>query len=425
MCGIVYGKSFKDKPINKTIIQQYRSQRTRGIQGFGVFDVEFRHIIKEPTEGKIMKWLENKPSKEILFHHRFPTSTENVRNACHPFSTKDHFGDTQYVFVHNGSVNNSRSLRSTHEAMGIKYSSIQKDNKFNDSEALMWDVALYLEGKQNELKATGSIAFICIAITPTARTVYFARNSSPLKLFKSNKHMMLSSEGHGIMIDSNQLHSYNEHTGKIMKVPLIIPTYVSTYIPKKYDKDDGREDTIKEIQERWGAKRKSVNDPIADYEYEEYDDSDEYNDSMDKEANTFDMLINDYGNMEKDIKDEVRKAMTIANGYYELAVSMLDEDIEKAEGGSIVFVAKKQYDIEIKKSARAILISDPTWDKNKGDAQDEVYMSVEDKKQLSLIPGQVIKPTTKSIQEIVSEHYQISEHQQPVSNAIKGFRHDG
>src|SRR4051812_11361997 len=98
MCGIVSVASLKGYPVNKLVRKQFEAQKHRGVEGFGVFDYQEKNLIRSTTERGIKKWLKRYPSSNILFHHRLPTSTDNVKNACHPFSTKDVFR-TNYVLV--------------------------------------------------------------------------------------------------------------------------------------------------------------------------------------------------------------------------------------------------------------------------------------------------------------------------------------
>ena len=167
---------------------------------------------------------------EVLFHHRFSTSTADVPNACHPFSTKDHFKNN-YVGVHNGVLSNENVLEKEHLALGINYVSKQKDGRFNDSEALVYDIARLLEGQVEELTAQGSIAFIMIKRNKDGKptTLFFGRNSgNPLKMKKTKHSLTLSSQGEGKDIDINQLYSFDYETGELTKRYLYIPYYRSS-----------------------------------------------------------------------------------------------------------------------------------------------------------------------------------------------------
>lgn len=228
MCGIVYSKSLIGRPVNKTIMKKYQDQRHRGTDGFGFYSPETNRLTHHPKEGRIMKLLRrNKKATEVLFHHRMPTSTINVRNACHPFSTKEYF-KYNYVVVHNGVLYNERSLKAEHERRGIDYVSEQEDGSFNDSEALAYDIARYLEGEVPNLKAQGSIAFIAIKREHNGKPLatYFGRNTgNPLIMQHDEESLTLSSEGSGTVIDPDTLYCFNHETGRITRTPCKIPGY--------------------------------------------------------------------------------------------------------------------------------------------------------------------------------------------------------
>lgn len=170
----------------------------------------------------------------MLYHHRWPTSTDNVRNACHPFSTKDTF-DSNYVMVHNGVVFNDTLLKSEHDKLGIKYVSLQADGRFNDSEALLYDIALYLEGKQPDLRAEGDIAFIVVENKDgKPHKLHFGRNyGSPLYMSFSTSQLSLASQAesknNASMIDPGTLYTFDYETHNISKKALEIPEWAARY----------------------------------------------------------------------------------------------------------------------------------------------------------------------------------------------------
>lgn len=229
MCGIVYAKSLIGTPVNQTVLKRYKAQRSRGIDGFGFYLPQEDKLTHNTREGRILSLLRRSKATEILFHHRYPTSTANVRNACHPFSTKDYF-ENNYVLVHNGIVWNDDELYEQHKRFGIEYISDQ-DGRFNDSEALAYDVAMYLEGWQDKLMSEGSIAFIVTKKDKNGQpeAVYFGRNyGSPLKMKITDKSITISSEGIGEDVEPHRMHRYDYATGKITSEALQIPTG-STY----------------------------------------------------------------------------------------------------------------------------------------------------------------------------------------------------
>lgn len=226
MCGILYGHSFLGNPVNKTILEMFEAQKHRGLKGFGIFDGSHNNIIRSANEDKVLKWLKKYDSDIIMFHHRAPTSTINVKRAAHPFASKDYFGDSQYVLIHNGHISNSRDLKKDHEKLGIVYQSQLQDGTFNDSEALMWDFALTMEGKQDKLKAYGGIAFICVKMTKgKLDKLYFGRNTNPIKILRDKTGIMLSSEGEGEDATPHQLYTFNYETSKLTQRYFHVPGY--------------------------------------------------------------------------------------------------------------------------------------------------------------------------------------------------------
>ena len=300
MCGIVSITNFNGVPVNKLVKQTFENQRGRGTDGFGLFDHEFGNLVRSTGEKRIRKWLDRYPSRSILFHHRLPTSTDNVHNACHPFSTGQHF-KTNYVMVHNGSIHNDYELHEAHAKLDIKYYSEQPDGGFNDSEALLWDVALYLEGKQTELKVKGNVAFVCLAVGKGNKhdRLYFARNTNPLNMLLNENLLMLSSEGEGEPIDPYTLYEYDYVNGKLKTKELAIPTYTYTQTDWSYHAPD-------ETLNRWGA----YNEPTDLWKYQR------------------EVLYEDLNTPPEDIENTIDKFMWAADGYYTDAVFKIDTVVD-------------------------------------------------------------------------------------------------
>lgn len=243
MCGIVYAKSFKNRDVTNSVIDIFNQQRDRGTTSFGFYLPEkdrLTHHVKERRIKRLMKRTKGL-NNEILFHHRLSTSTIDVRNACHPFSTKDYF-ENQYIGVHNGVIYNSTTLRDEHSKLGISYVSTQADGTFNDSEALIYDLARYFDGLTDKVTARGSVAFVIVKrVKGEAVSVLFGRNAgSPLKVYKNRKGVVISSEGPGLSIPANTLHELDYKTHKITTTPMGLPEssfYSGYYSNGYYDKE--------------------------------------------------------------------------------------------------------------------------------------------------------------------------------------------
>lgn len=234
ICGIVYSKSFTDKDVTNTVLKRFENQRGRGTTSFGFYLPEKDKLVHNVKEGRIKSLLKRTvgENKEVLFHHRFSTSTVDVRNACHPFSTKDYF-ENQYIGVHNGMISNDDKLLTEHRQLGINYISTQPNGTFNDSEALVYDLARYFEGETSQLTAEGSIAFIMVKRDKAGKpvTLFFGRNSgNPLKMKKTKHSLTLSSEGEGEDIPMNTLHMFDYDTGELRTRYLHIPTTTYSYV---------------------------------------------------------------------------------------------------------------------------------------------------------------------------------------------------
>lgn len=228
----------------------YKGQRHRGTEGFGFYSPDEDRLTHNVGETQILRLLRKYKSAEIMFHHRYPTSTKNVRNACHPFSTKDRF-ENQYIGMHNGVVYNDLEVGLKQLENGIKYVSMQDDGSYNDSEVLVYDIAEYLEGLKDEIECYGNIAFIIIKRNKHGEkeALYYGHNSgSPLILNKKNGAFSLTSEGQGKKVKTQTLFRYDYETGETTESPMKID--VSKYYGSNY-----------------GARQVSLSEEIDDGEY--------------------------------------------------------------------------------------------------------------------------------------------------------------
>lgn len=230
-------QSLNGSPVNNLVWEQYQKQKARGTEGFGVFDG--RHTVKAALEKRMKRWFKRGKNDTdlLLFHHRYPTSTINVKRAAHPFNTGDYFGATKYVLVHNGVIRNPDDVKKGHDELGITYQSVLQDGSYNDSESLLWDMALTLEGKQEDLKAYGGVAFVCIKLVDNKPSkLYFGRNyGRPLNLDRSKDSILLSSEGAGAEIKEGQLYTYNYELNRLTHKHFRIPAYNPDYYNSSRD----------------------------------------------------------------------------------------------------------------------------------------------------------------------------------------------
>ena len=209
MCRIIYAKNLKDnQPVNNLVKVLYQNQKDRGQQGFGFVGLSGKLIgtYRATDEKGILKYLNEHQYDEIMFHHRFPTSTQNTIKGTHPFVIG--LDDKRYYFVHNGIIQNADELKERHSRRGIVYSS-EEGTGFNDSEALAWEFCLWLKDKQEKVEALGSVAFVCLEVdkrTNRAQKLYFYRNDAvPLKIYKDETLLLLASEGNYPLVTEDWL----------------------------------------------------------------------------------------------------------------------------------------------------------------------------------------------------------------------------
>jgi len=242
MCGIVYVKRNTFKA-SRMVWKKYVKQRDRGTRGFGFIEIGKTAKIKRATEEtEIQKLLKKSQSKQILYHHRTPTSTPNYVEATHPMMIKTRKFKHNYYLVHNGIISNDDELKEKHNELGIEYRTEMEEQtvakktiythgiKFNDSESLAIDLSLYLEGKSEELDVEGSIAFIMLQTDKKGKplNLFFGRNyQNPLKMKAEKDFFSLASEGQGEDVEAHILHCLNLKTNKITKKEL-------TFASKRY-----------------------------------------------------------------------------------------------------------------------------------------------------------------------------------------------
>lgn len=241
MCGLIYCRRFDSGTAHTLVEKRYRRQASRGRDGFGFLVLDEKARARRAlTEGKILERLKKESaSREILFHHRFPTSTDNLIDATHPILVSHTSLQYDYYLAHNGVISNDWELRREHLALGFVYrteviTTVQTRNQketrvtYNDSETLAIDFARTIEGQQESMKATGSIAFIAIRLEKKTRKplmLYYGHNAgSPLTIERQRDFLAITSEG-GTPLVTNMLYSHDYATGEDNERTFMVGTY--------------------------------------------------------------------------------------------------------------------------------------------------------------------------------------------------------
>lgn len=276
MCGILWAKRREGNPVAKIIAKRYKHQAHRGSRGFGYIAVKNGHVtgvMRSEDEKAILASLKDETANEILFHHRLPTSTPNLEEATHPIIVEHNCFKYNYYVIHNGVIKNHDELKKEHERFGIIYnteytektqervtrkfnggeevvieSNSKETTKYNDSEALANDIAMYLEGYQDEIKAVGNIAIILYQTDKNGKILatYHGHNKgnplvSEYVLPRENKRKkgkkgkkknqkniatgniaILKSEGNGVDVAEDKLYKIEYPSGKIEEIDVKI-----------------------------------------------------------------------------------------------------------------------------------------------------------------------------------------------------------
>ena len=248
MCGIIYVSRHDTGTAQKIIRKQYHRQELRGSQGFGYIAIDNGKIVsyrKATTETEILSFLKTEKAKDILFHHRMPTSTPNITESAHPIVVER--SDLKYIYhcVHNGIISNSDTLKEKHEKLGFSYTTrllkkwLTPQTRYtseyhNDSEALAIELALYLEGKQKTLEVVGSVAFMLLQTMADGSVIamYYGRGTSPLSILDTKNYRMIASEASEDDINHSIIYRMDWQTRQVTEIPTTIgdtPAPVITY----------------------------------------------------------------------------------------------------------------------------------------------------------------------------------------------------
>lgn len=246
MCGIVYVKRLDGKQAAKSVIKRYNKQKDRGIDGFGYIALNGKdkpgELYRATNEKDILTTLEKEKAPEIMFHHRTPTSTPNLKDLNHPIRIS--LPDSEYLYwlVHNGIITNDDELKKKHDKLGIDYSTIcEKITKtltetittsyFNDSETFGIEFVLTIEKRQKENEARGNTAFILLQTDKQGKPInlYYGRNNgNPLKYYQQKELIAITSEGQGSLLEKEMLYCYNYKTEKTEKTKMSFGIAIET-----------------------------------------------------------------------------------------------------------------------------------------------------------------------------------------------------
>lgn len=238
MCGIIHVKRTDGKSAGKAVWKRYKAQETRGSDGFGYIAINDDNTISVKRfveEDSTKKSLLLETASNIIFHHRWPTSTENFEELNHPiYVSNDELKNDWYV-IHNGVITNDDVLFDRHKELGYVYTTLceiyktykvkgfeyedKESQCFNDSECLAIELARYFEGLSRDIGTLGNVAFIALQVdkkTGEAVATYTGRNAgNPLEL-ESRKNLVAVRSQHGkVSITENVITRHDLEHGSV------------------------------------------------------------------------------------------------------------------------------------------------------------------------------------------------------------------
>ena len=212
MCGLVgYISKVKTNTAGAAVLDQFQDQISRGKEGFGLVEINKDALTIQRATEQVKAIIDTKLSTApiALFHHRYPTSTDNTMRQTHPFLISHGELTHDYCVMHNGVISNAHALKEEHmNELGYTYSTLEKDikytyganigkEKFNDSEALAIELARYFDARSEQVETIGTVAFFVVRLekkTGKPLELLWGRNSSnPLECLESDNGMLLAS----------------------------------------------------------------------------------------------------------------------------------------------------------------------------------------------------------------------------------------
>lgn len=237
MCGIIYCKKLDGSDARKVALARYNLQKLRGQEGFGFLALQkgiLTNYARAEEEDEILKRLKDNPCDELIFHHRYPTSTPNFAECAHPIMVSHPSLKHDYYLIHNGVIFDEGEYKDKHDEQGFKYAteltqhwisngvSLRKTGKvWNDSETLAIELAIDLDRGGTGVYCRGSIAFIMLQTEKDSSksvNLFWGRNTVAELQEKKHGHVLtICSEGDGEDIPDHMLNQLNYATGEITR----------------------------------------------------------------------------------------------------------------------------------------------------------------------------------------------------------------
>lgn len=258
MCGItgaLYAQKKNNKPIDvlRRATDLYEEQTSRGKQGFGAAVVEADGNVRvyrscEPVGVMVDMRLHERlhgTATGCVFHHRYPTSTQNTLDQTHPILVSHDSLKRDYLIVHNGVIQNDKAVKELHDKAGFAYTTLLSDGSFNDSETCAIEFARAIEKPTRTIRTRGGQAMAALAIekkTGKVHALHLIRHKNPLIVDVDNTsgYVEFASElRSGAELPEDVLHTFYADSMKLVTRKLqFVADIPYKYIPPKKDETE-------------------------------------------------------------------------------------------------------------------------------------------------------------------------------------------
>jgi len=207
MCGIIGMYVINEAKINYKLKTIYKNQSSRGRSGSGCAVMRNGKLLRYRNDDadrffidiEQVKKAKAKKGDFYCFHHRLPTSTENIAVANHPIRNEK----KNIYLIHNGVVSNAEKLHKELEARGHKFeTAIERESglfegakkekyvirNFTDTEVLVH----LIEEKWNECQdIKETMKYVCEKATGSYALAFMIKGEDKIFLFKHNNPIVL------------------------------------------------------------------------------------------------------------------------------------------------------------------------------------------------------------------------------------------
>lgn len=225
MCGIIVTNYAKD-----ILCKQLYQQKERGMQGAGYLSLRGKNLSAYKSHNIFDVISKVGEYQNIVFHHRYPTSTSNTTKTAHPFLTSDGMS----LGVHNGVIHNPLNYMDT-----IQNPVIEWEDTGNDSQAIIEEIQKVIRTKENYQLTSRGLAAV-VLVEKSTNHIYIFKNEQSLHMRVREDYYIIASvdpgEEYGVLVEIPE-HKLLRLEGTVL-VPIaeVQPAKPKPILKPKYNK---------------------------------------------------------------------------------------------------------------------------------------------------------------------------------------------